>query len=277
MAEIKVVALDLDNTLFNSQKKVSEGNKAVLRRARDKGVKVVITTGRPLKAIEWLIDEIGLRSDEQYIITFNGGMVQRTTGEILDKTTISLDQVREIYKEIAPLGLPLDVLSDAEVYEINQVGRASLYQAVNPLLTFHEVDTPDAIPEDLVINKVIVAFEQEYLDAQIPKISEELHSKFEICKSRDIVLEIMPKGVHKATGLKLLAQHLDLSSENFMTVGDEENDLTMTQWAGLGVAMKNAVPALRDVADAITEKDNDENGVGWAVEKYILSQFDEEN
>ena len=94
MTEIKLLALDLDGTLFDSQKVVSEENKQALRAARDKGVKVVITTGRPLKAVEDLLDELDLISDEDYIITFNGGLVQKTNGKILDKSQLTREQLR---------------------------------------------------------------------------------------------------------------------------------------------------------------------------------------
>lgn len=80
MADIKLLALDLDGTLFNSQKDVTRENKLALRAVRDMGVKVVITTGRPLKAISGLLEELDLISDEDYLITFNGGLVQRQMG-----------------------------------------------------------------------------------------------------------------------------------------------------------------------------------------------------
>lgn len=76
MSDIKILALDLDGTLFTTDKKVSEENKVALKAAREKGIKVVITTGRPLKAIGNLLEDLELVSDEDYSITFNGGLVQ---------------------------------------------------------------------------------------------------------------------------------------------------------------------------------------------------------
>ena len=80
----------------------------------------------------------------------------------------------------------------------------------------------------------------------------------------------MPKGVHKAAGLNQLVKHLGLSSENVMAMGDEENDLSMLKWAGLGVAMANGVAIAKEIADAVTSRTNDESGVAEAVKKYIL-------
>ena len=81
---------------------------------------------------------------------------------------------------------------------------------------------------------------------------------------------MMPKGVHKAAGLNQLVEHLGLSSKNVMAMGDEENDLSMLKWAGLGVAMANGVAIAKETADVVTSRTNEESGVAEAVEKYIL-------
>ena len=93
MSDIKILALDLDGTLFTTDKKVSEENKVALKAAREKGIKVVITTGRPLKAIGNLLEDLELVSDEDYSITFNGGLVQQNTGKILAKTAMTRQEV----------------------------------------------------------------------------------------------------------------------------------------------------------------------------------------
>ena len=113
MKDIRLLALDLDGTLFNSEKRVPDENKAALRAARDKGVKVVITTGRPLKAIEGLLDELDLISDHDYVITFNGGLVQTTSGRILDKSELTRHHIAKLYKNFEPLAenVPLFLLS----------------------------------------------------------------------------------------------------------------------------------------------------------------------
>lgn len=270
MADIKLLALDLDGTLFNSQKIVSAENKKALRAARDKGVKVVITTGRPLKAISGLLEELDLISDEDYIITFNGGLVQKTNGDILDKSELTRAQLYRLYSALEPLALPFDVLSDGIVYSLASQGNQSLYPQANPKLKFVEVVSFDDIPENVIYNKVVSVTNPTFLDEQILKFSKDLYDEFEIFKSRDIILEMMPKGVHKAAGLNQLIQHLGLLPENVMAMGDEENDLSMLKWAGLGVAMANGVAIAKETANAVTTRTNDESGVAEAVEKYIL-------
>ncbi|MBM7643638.1 Cof-type HAD-IIB family hydrolase [Streptococcus loxodontisalivarius] len=270
MTDIKILALDLDGTLFNGKKVVTDENKAALKAAREAGVKVVITTGRPLPAIGNLLEELDLISEEDYSITFNGGLVQRNTGQILDKSEMTRQNLADIYAVMEPLGLPIDILSDGIVYSLASQGNHSLYHTANPMLTFVEVDHFDDIPTDIVYNKVVIVTDAAFLDQQIEKLPADLYDQFEVFKSRDIILEIMPQGVHKAVGLDLLTKHLGLSAANVMAMGDEANDLSMLEWAGLGVAMANGTAEVKSKADAVTTKTNEESGVAEAIHRYIL-------
>lgn len=272
MTAFKILALDLDNTLFNDQKEVSWANKKALQAARAKGVKIVITTGRPLKAIESLLEELDLLTEDNYVISFNGGLVQKTSGEILAKSGLTRQQVAIIQEEMANLALPVDVLSGGVVYSMASQGNHSLYQQANPMLTFKEIDSLADLPKDISYNKVVIVFEEQFLNQQLKLIPADLYDQFEIFKSREIILEIMPKGVHKAVGLELLTKHLGVDQSQVMAMGDEENDLTMLRWAGLGLAMKNGAELIKEAADAVTEKTHNESGVAWAIEKYILSE-----
>ncbi|MFS1663214.1 Cof-type HAD-IIB family hydrolase [Streptococcus sp. zg-JUN1979] len=272
--DIKLIAIDLDGTLFNSHKKVTTANQNALAKARQKGVKVVITTGRPLKAIGNLLEELNLVSDEDYCITFNGGLVQKTTGDILDKSALSYQDLETIYAHLEPLGLPFDVLSDGIVYSLPSKGNHSLYPTANPMLTFVALERFEDIPRDVTYNKVVTVTEAAFLDQQLTKLEAEIFEQYEAFKSRDIIFEIMPKGVHKASGLAQLCQHLAYDSNQVMAIGDEENDISMIEWAGLGVAMANATDKVKQIADQVTTKTNEASGVAEAIEKYVLSEED---
>ena len=257
MSEIKLLALDLDGTLFTKDKQVTAENRAALKSAEAEGVHVVITTGRPLPAITHILEDLGLLDDKHYSVTFNGGLVQRNNGDILIKKEMSREDLKQIYAVFEPLGLPMDVISDGIVYGVPSKGNHSLYRQANPTLTFVDVESIDDIPENIVYNKVVTVCEEAFLDAQIEKLP---------------ILEVMPKGVHKAVGLKLLSDYLTIDKSQVMAMGDEENDLTMLEWAGLGVAMANAVPKAKAVAKAVTTKTNEESGVAEAIHKYILEK-----
>ena len=275
MFDIKILALDLDGTLFTTEKTVTDANKEALKAVRDKGVKVVITTGRPLKAIGNLLEELDLVNEEDYSITFNGGLVQKNTGLILDKSALALSDVKVIHQELDRIGLPTDILSEGTVYSIpSSDGCHSQYYLANPLLSFIEIDSIEDLSKKIVYNKIVTVTDATYLDQQLAKANQDLFRNYESFKSRDIIFEVMPKGINKAFGLNLLCQHLGLEAKNVMAMGDEANDLSMLKWAGLGIAMANATSQAKKVADDVTTLTNDQSGVAQAIHKYILNEVD---
>ncbi|KXT76914.1 Cof-type HAD-IIB family hydrolase [Streptococcus sp. DD12] len=267
---IRLVALDLDNTLFDKAKEVSVKNRQAILAAKAQGVKVVITTGRPLPAIGNLLNDLGLADEEDYSVTLNGGLIQSNTGQVIAETGLTLSEIKAIADILVPLGLPVDVISGDQVYSLPALGHQSLYHRANPLLTFNTITDLSELPRDRQFNKVVTVQEAAYLDQQMARLPEALGQAFEVFKSRDIILEIMPKGVHKATGLKVLSDFLGIDQSDVMAVGDEANDLSMVAWAGCGVAMANAVPALKEIAQWVTTADNNHSGVAEAIQKFVL-------
>lgn len=266
---IKMIAIDLDGTLLNSKKEITPRNREVLAQAKAAGVKVVLCTGRPLRAIRPYLEELNLKEPGDYAITFNGGLVQKNdTGEIMDKSAMTLAQVRELIQLGKDLQLPIDVVSDEVVYSIpTSPDHLSIYGSLNPLLDCRPM-AEDQLTEEMLFNKAVVAYPQEYLDQQIAKIPDAIRDEFEVIKTREVLLEFMPKGVTKAYGCELLAQHLGITREEIMAIGDEENDLPMIAYAGIGVAMANAVPDVKAAADVITGS-NEEDGVAEIVAQYL--------
>lgn len=267
---IKLVAIDLDGTLLNEQKLISDENKQALAQAKQQGVKIVLCTGRPLAAMAHYLQELGLVDEGDYSITFNGGLVQKNdTGEIMEKKVMEVSDIQRLYKLAQQLDLPLDVLSDNVVLQLPSAPRKqSLYNVLNKLLQFQPADISD-ITDKFVLNKAVIAYDQEELDPKIKEIPAEFHEMYEIIKTRSMLLEFMPKGVTKAYGISLLAKDLGLKQEEIMAIGDEENDLPMIQYAGLGVAMENAVPFVKEAADFVTAS-NEENGVAKVIQKFVL-------
>ncbi len=266
---IKLIALDLDGTLLSENKTVSEGNKAALKAAHHRGVKVVITTGRPLAAVVPILEELDLMHANEYSLTFNGGLVQNNAGEELDRIGFTLADIAAIRKVTKQLGLPLDVIQDGTAFLLPSAVE-TLYPSLG-LLDY--IPTADAdLPQDVLFNKAVSACEQSFLDEQIAKLPAELYDRFEIFKSRPFLLEWSPKGVHKAAGLEKLIAHLGIEQSEVMACGDAENDQSMIEWAGLGVCMGNGSPAIKAIADVVTPMTNEEDAVAWAVEKYVLSE-----
>lgn len=271
---IKLIAIDLDGTLLNSEKEISERNQYALLAAKEAGVKVVICTGRPLAAINVFLEQLHLQEAGDYSITFNGGLVQKNdTGEIIEKALMPLADVHDLYQLATELNVPLDVLSDGLVMQLPTSEKYnSIYNVLNKLLTFESFELAE-LAHDRIYNKAVVAVDEHYLNEKIKQIPGRFYERFEIIKTRNNLLEFMPKGITKAYGISLLARDLKIKPEEIMALGDEENDLPMIQYAGLGVAMENAIPLVKQAADQVTAT-NDHDGVAQAIEKYVLEPLE---
>lgn len=268
---IKLVAIDLDGTLLNSDHQVSEENKRAIQRAKEQGVKIVLVTGRPLKGMLSILEECHLTEEGDIGLTYNGGLVQWTrTGETLSQITLPKEDVVDIYKLSQDLNLPCNFIDLDTVYEpAYPKGKPSQYSKHMKALPFVPIDMTD-LPATLPINKIVMCWHQEELDEKIKKIPDVYRERYTIMKSRDNLLEVLPKSVDKGKGLIQLSELLGIGLDEMMAIGDQENDLAMVQTAGTGVAMANATQIVKDAAQVIT-KSNDEHGVAYAIEQYVLN------
>lgn len=269
---IKMIAIDLDGTLLTDAKTISDKNKEILAQAKARGIKVVICTGRPLIAIKDYLAELDLLNADDYSITFNGGLIQTNTGEILGKTAMELTDVQHIYQLLTKLALPMDVLSDALCFQLETAPEhPSIYPTMNKALTFVP-KTIETLEVDALYNKVVSAIDVEYLDQKMQLIPVEETERYEIFKTRPNLLEFMPKGVTKAFGLSVLGEHLGIEANEMMALGDEANDLSMINYAGMGVAMENATEGVKSAANFVT-KTNQADGVAHAIQKIIFDEL----
>lgn len=268
---IKLVAIDLDGTLLNSQRQVSEENKRAIQKAKAQGVKVVLVTGRPLKGMLSVLEDCGLTEEGDLGLTYNGGLVQWTqTGETLSQITHSKTDVLDVYKLSQKLDLPCNFIDLDTVYEPPYPkDKPSQYSRHMKALPYEPVDMTD-LPDPFPINKIVMCWDQEELDQKVQEIPDTYRERYTIMKSRDNLLEVLPKAVDKGKGLKLLSELLDIALDEMMAIGDQENDLAMVQTAGIGVAMSNALDSVKENAQFIT-RSNDEHGVAYAIERYVLN------
>lgn len=267
---IKLVAIDLDDTLLNDNKEISAANRAALRFAHQQQIKVVICTGRPYLAMKDIVQELGFVHEDDFIITFNGAQVQRAaTGEVVSQNVLSRADMLAWYELLESLSLPLNVIDQRYLYlpPTYPEGHASFYAERISNLETQVLDFYDFSP-DQTFNKMVVCTEPEHLDQQLAKIDPEFRKQYSSFKSRAFLLEIVAKGVTKGDSLRRLGEYLNIKADEMLTIGDQENDLSMIELAGVGVAMGNAVPAVKQMADYITA-DNNSDGVAEAIYHFI--------
>lgn len=269
---IKLITIDIDDTLVNTAKQVTPRVKAALQEATAQGVKVVLTTGRPLPGVQEYLDELGLNhQDDQYAITYNGGVVQTTNGEELGGKELAYSDYLRLREVADELGAYLQVETIDAAYtsakEINYWASRENFLIKMPLI-IKPVDEMD--PNDHYVKFMFIGDEAD-IDSWRDALPADVKEAYYIVKSTSQHLEFMHKDATKGSGLLTLAAKLGIDRSETMALGDQQNDVTMIEAAGLGVAMGNAVPEVKAVADVETTTQN-ADGVGVAVEKWVLGR-----
>ena len=252
----KLIALDIDGTLINSSNQITENVKLAIQKAKEKGIKVVLCTGRPLKGVEKFLDELSLREKGDYAATFNGALIQDTfTKDAISHLTLNYEDLVNLYN----LSIEIGSRSHFTVLESHLTG------------THLNVTTLDDVPKDINMSKFMMIDHPEILDECVKKIPQEYYEKYTIVRSTPFFLEILRPEANKGSGISLLAKELGLKQEEIICVGDAGNDKHMIEYAGLGVAMGNATDEIKEMADYVTLS-NDEDGVAHVINKFILEE-----
>ncbi|MGT2637424.1 sugar-phosphatase [Streptococcus ratti] len=265
---IKLVAVDIDGTLLNNKREITPDVFAAIQEAKKEGVKIVIATGRPIAGVTDLLEELNLRNHGDYVITFNGGLVQDTTGEVLVKEPLAYDDYLDIELLSRKLGVHMHAITKEGIYTANRnIGKYTVHEAslVNMPVYYR---TPEEMVDKEIV-KIMMIDEPDILAAAITNIPDSFYQHYTIVRSRPFYLELMNKKVSKGTAVAHLAQKLGLSKDETMAIGDEENDRTMLEAVGNPVVMENGIPELKKIAKYIT-KSNDDSGVAYAIKKWVL-------
>lgn len=267
---IKLIAIDMDGTLLNPQHEISPRVKQAIQAARDKGVAIVLATGRPYVGVKNYLMELDLQQEGQYCITNNGALVQHAaTGECVAEVALNFDDYRYFEQLARELGVHFQALTKSLLYTANKdISEYTVHESAMtgiPLRyrAVEEMDPTTTFPKVMMIDS------PEKLDEAIARLPQEALDRYTIMKSSPYYLEILDKRVDKGAGVKVLAERLGLSRDQVMTIGDQENDIAMLKFAGTGVAMGNAIESVQAIAQYVT-KTNMEDGVAHAIEKFVL-------
>lgn len=264
----KLIAVDMDGTLLNEKKEISNRCQEAIDKLREKGKKIVLATGRPLKGVQRYLEKLNLFDENDYVVAYNGALVQSTRNEqiIFDKP-LSLDSYKELYEVSRQLDVHIHALTDISVLTPKNNPFTGIESSINQIPI---IEGPiDDIDSSTMIVKVMFIDEPEKLDAILPSIPQWVKDKYTIVRSAPIFLEFLDKSVNKGAGVSAIAKQLGIKQDEVICVGDAGNDLAMIQYAGLGVAMGNATEELKSEADYITLT-NEEDGVAHVIEKFML-------
>lgn len=267
----KIFFTDLDGTLLNDEKEISDKNRRAIEEVRRRGHVVVISTGRALPSAKRQAKRLKLTGKGCYIICYNGGQIYDTEQDtLIYQKSVPMKYVRSVFDDARQFGISVQTYTDTHV--ITEQDNASLHQYV----------AIQQLPY-LVVDDVVSALEHEpakvlALDYQDPSHVTEFRSfmtpryqgKLDIYLSHPALLELVPLGVNKGNAVRFLCDYLGIPLERSVAAGDAENDLTMIQAAHVGAVMCNGEQLLKDQADYITQSDNNHDGVAEILEKFIL-------
>lgn len=267
---IKLIAIDIDDTLLSSQGKILPSTKSALRRALEQGVKVVLCSGRPLPGVKPFLNELGISGDEQYVITYNGSVIESVTGEVLAQAGLSNQTYRQVDAYSQETGLKYNVLDrDGIIYTSNHdVNRITVLQAWENSAGLL-IRKPTELADDFTAIKAAFVGETEELDQQETAARTKFGTENYVVRAADNFLEIMALGVDKGVGLKKLTNKLGLAASEVLAIGDERNDIPMFDFAGQAVAMENSAPIAKEHATYLTAS-NDEDGIAQALEELVF-------
>lgn len=265
----EIIVLDLDGTLTNRDKVITPRTKEALMEAQRRGKKVVLASGRPTMGVMPLAKELELSDFGGFILSFNGGkIINCKTGETVFSRMLPVESNKKIME------LALEHRVDFLTYEDDHLltnnaecPYGKVEQKINHAPLIERADLMDYV--NFPVQKFLLMDDGDYLALVEPRVKAALGKNFSVYRSEPFFLEILPKGIDKALSLERLLETLHLTKDEMIACGDGYNDLSMIQFAGLGVAMENAVLPVRKAADYITDSNNDD-GVGKVVEKFML-------
>lgn len=269
----KLIAIDMDGTLLKEDKTISQKTKEALRMANSLGVKIVLTSGRPIQGIKNYLNELHLTGKDDYVIGLNGALICSCSdySVISSNETLKGEDLKYIYNKVKELKTYFHAFTRNEDL-VNLESKFSEEEEKRINLKVRVVDFLTEIKDEDEILKVALEEEKDVLDRITTQIPKELFEEYNIIRTVDFMLEFMKKGCNKATGIEKLVQYLGFSKEEVIAIGDASNDKEMIRYAGLGVAMENAEDEIKMLAD-FTTKSNEEDGVAYVIEKFIINEL----
>lgn len=270
----KLICIDMDGTLLNKTGEISKRNLEAIKMASKNGVNVAVTTGRLFASANYFADLLEVKTP---VIASNGAYIrEKSSDKVIYKSLLGYDNAIKV----------VEILKTFDLYpHFNTYDSIFTERIINSSLFYSRLN--ETLPEDRKIKICIVEDWQKVLkenegeilkciviDKDIEKIKkakEEINKieTLEVVSSLKKNFEIMAKGVSKGKAVEMLANYYGIDRSEIICMGDNENDLSMIKYAGLGIAMGNAEDFVKESAHYITDT-NDNDGVAKAIEKFVL-------
>lgn len=269
--ERKILVLDLDGTLTNSEKKITPPTRKALMEMQEAGHIIVLASGRPTPGVTPVAEELELARYGGYILSYNGGNITRCSdGEVLYRQTLPDDIVPELFAMADELGIGMMTYNSRGIVANMHNDE---FMELESFITHLEIAHYDMPSEHIgtSVNKCLGTAPVEIAPEIEKKFAEKFGDRISVSRSEAFFIELVPMGIDKAASLARLCEILGMTKEDMIACGDGFNDISMIEYAGIGVAMANAQEPVKQAADYITLS-NDEDGVAHVIEKFIFAK-----
>lgn len=277
--ELKAIVLDIDGTLLNEEKIISTRTKDKLIEAQKKGIKVVLASGRPTQGMIPLAEELEMDKYEGFLVSYNGSQVYDVkTNEVLFNQAIPTNLANDILKHLSDFDVVPMVDHGEQMYVNNAffdigyevpTGHINIvhYEVRGGNFKVCEVDDFSTVIKEPV-NKILVAGNPDYLQKHYEAMCAPFEKSTTAAFSAPFYFEYTDQGIDKAKALGEVFPDMGILPENTVSFGDGQNDRSIIEYAGIGVAMGNAVQEILDIADEVTTS-NAEDGIASFLDQFF--------
>ena len=264
----KLIAMDLDGTLNNDRKIITEKTKAALMAAQKAGIRLALASARPSPGLFKERDILRLQDHNGILMSYNGGrIVDAATGRVLFETSMDLDETKQVLRQLESLPVTPILDDGVQFYVTDKNGFKVDYECRNNNMVCSEVGNLADFLTFAPI-KILMSVEPAELKNVQKKIAEFLPESLTVVQTAAFYLEVIPKVINKGQGIRDICSVLGMDTAEVISFGDAENDIPMLRAAGMGVAMGNAAEPVKQAADMVTLSNN-EDGIAAALEQLL--------
>ena len=275
---IKAIVMDVDGTLTNDKKEITPKTREVLLKAQEQGILLILASGRPTTGLVEMGKVLEMDKNNGLFISYNGSkVINFQTGEELFNEPLKLEDAKAVLEhmkkfEIKPMIDKGDYMYVNDVYNCmirfrGEPFNVIKYESRGGNYKLCEIDDLAAFV-DYPLNKILTAGEPEYLQEHYIEMMEPFKDKLNCMFTAPFYFEITAKDIDKAKALETVLKPLNIKQDEIIAFGDGHNDISIIKYAGIGVAMENAVPDLKEIADEITLSNN-QDGIAETLIKHI--------
>ncbi|MBC2297767.1 HAD family phosphatase [Listeria welshimeri] len=276
----QAIILDIDGTLLNDDKKISPETKKALITAQQNGVKLILASGRPTTGMHLYAEQLEMEKYHGLLVSYNGAkVVDCQTKEELFNQTLTIAEGKAVLEHMKQFEVKVMIDKDDYMYVNNVYDCYITYkdEEINIIQyesrggNFKLCEKEDlAAFLDYRINKILTAGDPGYMQKNYQAMMAPFKNTLNCVFTADFYFEFTAKNIDKAKALDTVLTPMGIHAENIIAFGDGHNDITMVKYAGTGIAMDNAVPELKAVANSITLSNN-KDGIAHVLNNFIKS------